>query len=118
VNWGVASEEVVLTTGSGRSSTWVICTLWLAMHEIALAKTLGDLRKAMAYLSWTVERTEPSGVLAEQYHPYSGDPISVSPLTWSHATFVSTCAAYLRKRDEILAGDVAQTGSSTRAHSD
>lgn len=97
---------------------WVICTLWLAMHEIALAKTISDLRKALVYLSWTVERTEPSGVLAEQYHPYSGDPISVSPLTWSHATFVSTCAAYLRKRDELLAGDPAREGSSTRARGD
>jgi GH15 family glucan-1,4-alpha-glucosidase len=32
-------------------------------------------------------------VLAEQVHPYDGKPMSVSPLTWSHAAYVMTVHA-------------------------
>ena len=39
---------------------------------------------------WATERALPSGVLAEQVHPKTGAPLSVSPLTWSHAEFVGT----------------------------
>jgi GH15 family glucan-1,4-alpha-glucosidase len=36
--------------------------------------------------------------LAEQVHPYTHAPLSVSPLTWSHATVVMTVREYLAKR--------------------
>ena len=36
-------------------------------------------------------------VLAEQVHPYTGGPLSVSPLTWSHATLVSVVGNYVRR---------------------
>ena len=36
-------------------------------------------------------------MLAEQFHPHTGDPISVSPLTWSHATYVVVVLEYLIK---------------------
>ena len=39
----------------------------------------------------------PSGVLAERVHPYTNAPMSVAPLTWSHATYVATIQAYLEK---------------------
>jgi len=37
---------------------------------------------------WATERALPSGVLPEQVDPYDGRPLSVAPLTWSHAAFV------------------------------
>jgi hypothetical protein len=40
-------------------------------------------------------------VLAEQYHPYTGAPISVSPLTWSHATFVIAVTEWLKKHESL-----------------
>jgi GH15 family glucan-1,4-alpha-glucosidase len=82
---------------------WVICTLWQAQHAIAMAKTPEDLKPAAAMLDWAAERARPSGALAEQFHPYSGAPISVSPLTWSHATVLATVVQYLRKREQLLA---------------
>ncbi len=82
---------------------WVICTLWHAQHQIALARTAEELRAAVPLLQWAVDRARPSGVLAEQYHPYTGEPISVSPLTWSHATVVTTVVQYVRKH-AALAG--------------
>jgi glucoamylase len=34
-------------------------------------------------------------------NPYTNDPLSVSPLTWSHATVVSTTIKYLEKLEEL-----------------
>lgn len=80
---------------------WVICTLWQAQHAIEKAATIADLAEATTYLEWCVARAEKSGVLAEQFNPYSGDPISVSPLTWSHATFVIVVMQYLEKLERL-----------------
>ncbi len=76
---------------------WFICTLWLADYYIAKAKTDNDLQRAKEILQWTVQTALPSGVLAEQIHPEEGSPVSVSPLTWSHSTFVATVEKYLEK---------------------
>ncbi|HEX8249858.1 MAG TPA: glycoside hydrolase family 15 protein [Pyrinomonadaceae bacterium] len=81
------------TTGN----PWFICTLWLADFYIASASGREDLDKALEILEWTARRALPSGVLAEQVHPLDGAPVSVSPLTWSHSTFVATVMNYLNK---------------------
>ena len=77
-------------------NAWFICTLWLADFYIARAQTKNDLQKALEILDWTTRRALPSGVLAEQVHPATGEPVSVAPLTWSHSTFVATVINYLR----------------------
>jgi GH15 family glucan-1,4-alpha-glucosidase len=76
-------------------SPWIICTLWAAQYYIATATTPADLEKALALLTWVTEHAAESGVLSEQVHPLTGQPLSVSPLTWSHAEFVSTTLQYL-----------------------
>jgi GH15 family glucan-1,4-alpha-glucosidase len=76
---------------------WFICTLWLADYRIAKAKKKEDLKGAQEILEWTVKRALPSGVLAEQVNPLTGEGVSVSPLTWSHSTFVATVINYLNK---------------------
>ncbi|MGV6815565.1 MAG: glycoside hydrolase family 15 protein, partial [Phycisphaerales bacterium] len=80
---------------------WVICTLWQAQYHIAIATNMQELKLAMPLLEWTRKHTLESGVLAEQFDPYSGAPMSVSPLTWSHATVVATCVMYCKKFEEI-----------------
>ncbi len=89
-------------TGEVPGNPWVICTLWQAQHAIARARSIEDLDEGLKILVWCVERAERSGVLAEQYHPYTGDPISVSPLTWSHATFVACAMQYLARHAEFM----------------
>lgn len=76
---------------------WFICTMWLAQYHIAKAKTKTELREALPTLEWVAARALPSGILAEQVHPYSNAPLSVSPLTWSHATVVMCVMEYLKK---------------------
>jgi len=40
-------------------------------------------------------------VMAEQVHPFTGEPVSVSPLVWSHAEFVIAVCEYLEKYREL-----------------
>jgi glucoamylase len=82
---------------SGLSSNpWFITTLWLGQYYIAR----GELNSAMEILQWVANHALPSGILAEQISPQTHAPLSVSPLTWSHATFVATVQKYLRKQNE------------------
>jgi len=74
---------------------WFITTLWLAEWYAETATSEEDLKHAMDLLIWVAERALPSGVLAEQVNPYSNEPLSVSPLTWSHATYVAVVQRYL-----------------------
>jgi glucoamylase len=74
---------------------WFITTLWLAEWYAETAESDDDLEKALELLLWVAERALPSGVLAEQVHPYTNAPLSVSPLTWSHATYVAVVRRYL-----------------------
>lgn len=76
---------------------WFAPTLWVAEHHIAAAKTMEDLDRARELLEWCATKANRSGVLAEQVHPLTGDPMSVAPLTWSHASYVGAVQRYARK---------------------
>jgi GH15 family glucan-1,4-alpha-glucosidase len=80
---------------------WFICTLWLAQWHIARARNVEELQEALPILEWVASRALPSGVLAEQVNPYTNQPLSVSPLTWSHAAFVTAVIEYLEKLDRL-----------------
>jgi GH15 family glucan-1,4-alpha-glucosidase len=83
---------------------WFICTLWLAEWYSVTAKQLDDLKQALDILEWVAAHALPSGILAEQVDPYTGQPISVSPLTWSHAAYVSTVLTYLQCKRRLKPG--------------
>ncbi|HEY9716447.1 MAG TPA: glycoside hydrolase family 15 protein [Trichormus sp.] len=85
---------------------WFICTMWLAGYDIAAARSHEDLREAARILEWVAEHALPSGVLAEQVHPYTNEPLSVSPLTWSHATFITVVMDYLEKQRVLMSENV------------
>ena len=74
---------------------WFICTLWHADWLIQSAQSLDDLDEGVEIIRWAIARALPSGVMAEQLHPLNGAPLSVSPLTWSHATLVQVIQDYL-----------------------
>jgi ferredoxin len=80
---------------------WFICTLWLADYFITRATTPAELKRALPIFEWTANHALDSGVLAEQVNPYTNEPLSVSPLTWSHATVVSTVIKYLERLEEL-----------------
>ena len=95
------NDDYVRTSNEVNGNTWFICSLWIADYFIALAKTPQDLSPVLDILTWTLERALPSGVLAEQLNPLTGEHVSVSPLTWSHSTFIATVNCYLRKSREL-----------------
>lgn len=82
---------------------WFICTMWLAQWYIARAKNAEELQPALELLQWAARHALPSGVMPEQLNPYTGDPLSVSPLTWSHSSFVVSVVKYLEKLGEHAA---------------
>jgi len=80
---------------------WFVTTLWLAEYYIAIAKNKDDLKPAIDIFQWVTERALGTGVLAEQLHPHTGEPLSVTPLTWSHAGFIIAINKYLEKLDQL-----------------
>ncbi len=80
---------------------WFITTLWMVQYDIKCAKTEEDLARVNEELLWVVNRALASGILSEQIHPYTGEQLSVSPLTWSHAEYVLTVIAYLERLEEL-----------------
>jgi len=76
---------------------WFICTLWVAQWQIQMAKTTSDLQKPGATILWVTDRVTETGIMAEQLNPFDGSPLSVSPLTWAHATFITTVMAFVKK---------------------
>ncbi|MEO7717805.1 MAG: glycoside hydrolase family 15 protein [Capsulimonas sp.] len=74
---------------------WIICTLWLAEWYIATAKSSHDLARSLDLLEWVGVCARHTGILSEQVNPFTLEPLSVAPLTWSHAQFVNTTIEYL-----------------------
>lgn len=80
---------------------WFITTLWLAQYYIAKAKSPEDLKKPYEWIEWTNKHALNSGVLSEQLSPFTGQKLSATPLTWSHAEFVVTVMEYIEKQQEL-----------------
>ncbi len=95
------NDPYMRVSNDAPGNAWFICTLWLADYRIAVAKRKKDLQGVLEILEWTTKRALPSGILAEQINPLNGEHASVSPLTWSHSTFVATVMSYLKKVAEL-----------------
>ncbi len=80
---------------------WVICTLWIAEWFADAATGPEDLARSRDIINRVVRYALESGVFPEQVHPYTGEDLSVSPLTWSHATFVLAVEKYLHKYRQL-----------------
>ena len=65
---------------------WFVTTLWLAQYYVRT----NSPAKAQALVDWAVSKALPSGVLSEQVNPTTGEPLSVTPLVWSHAELINT----------------------------
>jgi GH15 family glucan-1,4-alpha-glucosidase len=105
------SEETERVPGN----PWILCTLWLAEYEVSRAQSVADLQSALDLVRWAHSKATQSLLLPEQVNPYDGQPLSVAPLTWSHAQLVSVLRGYLdslhRLRvssDEISARNTAK----------
>jgi oligosaccharide amylase len=88
--------------GDVPGNPWFVCTLWLAQWHAARAQRGNNghspdaLNEVLNLLMWVADHDLRSGVMAEQVHPYTNEPLSVSPLTWSHAELVIAVLEYLK----------------------
>ncbi len=80
---------------------WITTTLWYAEYLIAKAKTEKDFDGVREIFSWVVTHAAPSSVLSEQLDPRTGEEISASPLTWSHAGYILAIIKYLDRLEAL-----------------
>lgn len=78
---------------------WFISTLWYAKWLIRVAKTKEDMKEAKKMIDWAADHALETGVMPEQLDPHTGEPLSVSPLTWSHAEFIDAINDYIEKME-------------------
>ncbi len=68
-----------------KGNPWFVTTLWLSQ----LYSESGRLGDAKKLVDWSVDKALESGVLSEQIHPETGQPVGVTPLIWSHAELIN-----------------------------
>jgi glucoamylase len=78
-------HRISADTGRVPGNPWILCTLWLAEHELAR----GSVQAALDRVRWARAKATASMILPEQIDPYDGQHLSVAPLTWSHAQVIS-----------------------------
>ncbi len=76
------------------ANPWYITTLWLAQYYARTAKSADNIKTVEGWLNWVIVHSPLSGVLSEQLHPFTGEQLSATPLTWSHAEYVRTIIDY------------------------
>jgi GH15 family glucan-1,4-alpha-glucosidase len=60
------------------------------------------MNEPRAMIEWVNRYATSTGILAEQLHPLTGASLSVSPLTWSHATYIETVLMFGEKEKSLL----------------
>lgn len=85
----------------GQSNPWIITTLWNVQRRLKYAESTQELRTIIQELQWVVDRLGGGSLLAEQFHPLTGEAKSVIPLAWSHAEYVNTVLMYLQRLEDF-----------------
>lgn len=65
---------------------WPVTTLWMAQYHLETDQT----EKALKTLDWVRTHSAETGIFPEQINPLTNEPLSVAPLTWSHAEYIAT----------------------------
>ncbi len=79
-------DDYFLSDRTKLGNPWIITTLWLAQYYIGS----GRADEAAKLIGWVMDRAGASGMLSEQVDPNTGIGVGVTPLVWSHSTFVET----------------------------
>jgi GH15 family glucan-1,4-alpha-glucosidase len=65
---------------------WPIATLWMAQYYLEANQP----DKALRIVDWVRSHSLETNIFSEQINPLNDEPLSVAPLTWSHAEYVAT----------------------------
>ena len=95
-------HRVVPDTVRVPGNPWFITSLWMMRCEVIQARTIAEVEASLRWMHWVLKWCPPSGVLAEQLHPETGQSMGVAPLSWSHAEVISAMMEYIEKRSCLL----------------
>lgn len=73
----------------GGGNPWPLATLWLAIYE----GVQGNLSECRRLVDWVATHTTHAGLVPEQVHRKTGEPVAAVPLSWSHAMVAIAVAA-------------------------
>ncbi len=82
------------TSDAVTGNWWFVTSLWHAQYMVDNANKDDVLR----ILDWTHQHALSTGMLSEQIDPLSGADVDPTPLTWSHAEYISTILDYIEER--------------------
>ena len=82
------------TNSASNGNYWFITSLWTAQY----AHEAGDDALFAKIVDWVLGQADASLMFAEQINPDTGEPISVSPLVWSHAEYMATLLDVIEKK--------------------
>jgi GH15 family glucan-1,4-alpha-glucosidase len=71
---------------TAKSNPWYVTSLWFAQYYLEIGKQ----QKAQYTLDWVRDSAWNTGVMSEQINPETNEEMSVSPLGWSQAEYIST----------------------------
>ncbi len=80
------NDDYHRTDQTGTGNYWFIASLWIAQY----AQETGDKQFRDAIIAWVESKVGGSLMFAEQLNPVTAEPLSVSPLVWSHAEYMAT----------------------------
>ncbi len=81
-----AHDAYYVADGSLQGNPWFITCLWQTEFDIAA----GNIARATQTIDWVKDRMLPTGVLSEQINEFDNKLLSVAPLTWSQAEFMTS----------------------------
>jgi GH15 family glucan-1,4-alpha-glucosidase len=73
-------------SADGKPNWWPIISLWLAQYSLEV----GDDALADSVINWVTATMRDTSALPEQVNPATGENVSVEPLAWSQAEYIST----------------------------
>ncbi len=92
-------DQYYKQSGVDKSNPWIVTTMWELQRKIKFSEDAESLTELAGELNWVVDRLNFLPVMAEQFHPYTGQPLSASPLAWSHSVFVETVLLYIERME-------------------
>lgn len=80
------NDEYYRDDPSKVGNPWYVSTLWYAQYLLETNQP----DKSRTIVEWVQSRMTSTGVLSEQFHPDTLTSVSVAPLAWSQAEYLST----------------------------
>jgi GH15 family glucan-1,4-alpha-glucosidase len=86
---------------TGNGNPWIITTLWHAEILMEKARSLEELANTKKVLNWVHKYSSQGGMISEQLNSKTGELLSATPLTWSHAEFVVAVLKYIECYEKL-----------------